>query len=46
MKGTAPARTFVVHGEADAADAMRMAIEHELAWRQVRVPQWGESVAV
>jgi metallo-beta-lactamase family protein len=46
MKGTAPARTFVVHGEADAADAMRMAIEHQLAWRQVRVPQWGESVAV
>ena len=46
MRGTAPARTFVVHGEAEAADAMRQAIERELGWREVRVPQFGETVAL
>ncbi|MBL8343998.1 MAG: MBL fold metallo-hydrolase [Rubrivivax sp.] len=46
MRGTAPARTFVVHGEAEASDAMRQAIERELGWRDVRVPQHGETVAV
>ena len=37
----APEQTFVVHGEPDAADAMRMRIKDELGWR-VRVPQHGE----
>jgi metallo-beta-lactamase family protein len=45
-KSTAPARTFVVHGEAEASDALRQAIERELGWRQVRVPQYGETVAL
>ena len=43
-EGQAPARTFVVHGEADAADALRIAIARELGWGNVRVPQLGESV--
>jgi metallo-beta-lactamase family protein len=42
----APRRTFVVHGEPDAADALRIAIERELGWQQVRVPQHGMSVQV
>jgi metallo-beta-lactamase family protein len=46
MRGTAPAKTFVVHGEAEAADAMRQSIERELGWRDVRVPQYGESVGL
>lgn len=36
-----PQQTFVVHGEPDAADALRARIGHELGWR-VRVPQLGE----
>lgn len=28
-----PAQTFVVHGERDAADALRLRIHHELGWR-------------
>ena len=39
----APAQTFVVHGEPDAADAMRVAVQEQLGWR-VRVPQHGEAV--
>jgi metallo-beta-lactamase family protein len=35
-----PAQTFVVHGEADAADTLRLRIQDELHWR-VRVPQHG-----
>jgi metallo-beta-lactamase family protein len=44
MRGEAPMRTFVVHGEPDAADGLRQAIERELGWRHVRVPQFGETV--
>jgi metallo-beta-lactamase family protein len=40
-----PQQTFVVHGEPDAADALRSAIKNDLGWR-VRVPQFGECVAV
>lgn len=39
----APRQTFVVHGEADAADTLRLRIKDELGWR-VRVPQHGERV--
>ena len=38
-----PRQTFVVHGEPDAADALRVAIQNELGWT-VRVPQIGEIV--
>ncbi len=38
-----PAQTFVVHGEPEAADALRSAIADELGWA-VRVPQHGETV--
>lgn len=37
----APEQTFVVHGEPDAADTLRLRIKDELRWR-VRVPQHGE----
>lgn len=37
----APRETFVVHGEPDAADALRLRIKDELGWN-VRVPQHGE----
>jgi metallo-beta-lactamase family protein len=40
-----PAQTFVVHGEPDAADALRCAIKDHLGWR-VRVPGLGELVEV
>jgi metallo-beta-lactamase family protein len=39
----APRQTFVVHGEPDAADALRIRIQDELRWR-VRVPQHGQVV--
>ncbi len=35
-----PAQTFVVHGEPDAADTLRLRIQDELRWR-VRVPAHG-----
>jgi metallo-beta-lactamase family protein len=38
-----PAMTFVVHGEADASDALRLRIKDELGWN-VRVPEHGETV--
>jgi len=38
---TAPRQTYVVHGEPDAADALRLRIQGELGW-SVRVPQQGE----
>jgi metallo-beta-lactamase family protein len=44
--GQMPAQTFVVHGEADAADALRIAVTRELGWAAVRVPQLGETVLV
>ena len=37
-----PRQTFVVHGEPDAADALRLRIKDELGWA-VRVPQHGET---
>jgi metallo-beta-lactamase family protein len=37
----APAQTFVVHGEPDAADTLRYDIQNQLGWR-VRVPALGE----
>jgi metallo-beta-lactamase family protein len=40
----APAQTFVVHGEPDAADTLRAAIQQQLGWA-ARVPQHGQSVS-
>ena len=41
----APERTFVVHGEPAAADALRLRIQDELGWR-VGVPEHGATVQV
>ena len=38
----APQRVFVVHGEPEAADALRLAIEERLGWEAV-VPERGEA---
>ncbi|AMO25621.1 MBL fold metallo-hydrolase [Ramlibacter solisilvae] len=38
-----PRRTFITHGEPDAADAMRQHIERELGW-EVHMPYYLESV--
>ncbi|MCE4557644.1 MBL fold metallo-hydrolase RNA specificity domain-containing protein [Pelomonas cellulosilytica] len=38
-----PEQVYVVHGEPDAADALRGRIQDELGW-SVRVPQQGETV--
>lgn len=35
----APVKTFITHGEPDAADALRLKIEHELQWN-CHVPQY------
>lgn len=40
-----PRQTFVVHGEADASDALRLRIRDQLGW-PARVPQHGERVEV
>lgn len=40
---TPPARTFVTHGEASAADSLRRRIEETLHW-PTDVPQWLETV--
>ena len=40
---SAPQQTFVVHGEPDAADTLRLRIKDELGW-PARVPQLGETV--
>ncbi|MBI5255125.1 MAG: MBL fold metallo-hydrolase [Burkholderiales bacterium] len=40
-----PRQTFVVHGEPDAADALRLRIKDELNWA-ARVPQHGERVSL
>jgi metallo-beta-lactamase family protein len=40
-----PDRTFVVHGEPAAADALRMRIKDELGWR-VAVPEHGAMLEV
>jgi metallo-beta-lactamase family protein len=42
---SAPGMTYVTHGEAHAADALRARIKHELGW-PVRVPEHGERVTV
>ena len=41
----APAQTFVVHGERDASDTLRVRIQDELDWR-VRSPEHGSCVEV
>ena len=38
-----PRRTWVVHGEPDAADALRVAVQRDLGWA-VRLPHFGQSV--
>jgi metallo-beta-lactamase family protein len=38
-----PQQTYVVHGEAAAADALRVRIQDELGWT-VHVPQHGQTV--
>lgn len=38
-----PRGVFVTHGEADAADALRQRIEHELGW-SARIPEYRDSV--
>jgi len=38
-----PRQTFVVHGEPDASDSLRIRIKDQLGW-SVRVPQHGETV--
>lgn len=43
--GRPPKRTFIVHGEPDAADAMRLRIEEELGWDCV-VPDHGSEHAL
>jgi len=45
LRGAArpPRRVYVTHGEPDAADALRYAIEHELGW-SARVPEHLETV--
>jgi metallo-beta-lactamase family protein len=40
-----PRQTFVVHGEPDAADSLRCAIQDQLGWA-VRVAQYGQAVSV
>jgi len=40
-----PAQTFVVHGEPEAADTLRLRIQDELGWT-VRVPQHGEQATL
>jgi metallo-beta-lactamase family protein len=39
----APKRTFITHGEPDAADALRLRIESELGW-ECQVPDYREDV--
>jgi len=41
----APRQTYVVHGEADAADALRARIQNQLGWA-VRVPQHQEMLTL
>ena len=41
----AAAQVFVTHGEPDAADALRLRIEHELGW-PCRMPEYLETVTL
>lgn len=43
--GTPPRRTFVVHGEPQASDAMRQHIERQLEW-PVTMPEYRQSYAL
>jgi metallo-beta-lactamase family protein len=40
---SAPQKTFITHGEAAAADAMRGHIKEQLGWQEVIVPEYLES---
>ena len=40
-----PQRTFLVHGEAPAQDALKQLIEESLGWA-VHIPQHGEKTEV
>lgn len=42
---TPPKKTFIVHGEPIAADAMRIHIEEKLRWR-IKVPEYLETVTL
>lgn len=44
-KAKPPRMTYVTHGEAEAADALRFRIEHELGWN-ARVPEHLERIAI
>jgi len=41
-----PGRTFVVHGEADTAQAFAQTVQERLGWTAVSVPQYGDVVAL
>jgi metallo-beta-lactamase family protein len=43
---TPPAATFVVHGEPEAADAMRLKIEERLGWSNVSIPEYRDTVTL
>jgi metallo-beta-lactamase family protein len=43
--GDAPRCTYLVHGEPDASDALRHAIEEQLRWN-VRVPDYRETIDI
>jgi metallo-beta-lactamase family protein len=45
QSGKPPQQTFVVHGEPDASDTLRSAIQDQLHWR-VRVPAYRECVDI
>jgi len=42
---TPPHQTFITHGEADAADAMRLHIEEDLGW-SVSIPEYRTTIAL
>ena len=42
----APGQTFIVHGEAGAASTFATAIQEQLGWTAVRLPQRGEVVTL
>jgi metallo-beta-lactamase family protein len=43
--GAPPRQAYVVHGDPDASDALRLRLTDELGW-SARVPQHGERVVV
>jgi metallo-beta-lactamase family protein len=42
----APGATFVVHGEPDAADALRFALQQRLGWPRVAVAAHGQTASI